>query len=109
MTELLHRLEDRRLELGLTQKDLGRTLGVSQPHYSKMVGGTVPVTPERARKIEEWLRGSPSTPARRSGPNERVRDLVRSIEGNLRELNRLLGDAGSKRRGPRRSVADRQG
>lgn len=90
--DLILRLEARRSELGLTQLAVATSLGVSQPHYSKIIGGIVPLTDRRADEIESWLRAHVGTDRVTVGreANVRIRQLARSIEKQLRELNHLL-------------------
>ena len=94
--DLIQRLEERRSELGLSQLAVATRIGVSQPHFSKIIGRIVPLTADRAREIEMWLAEPPGECRERLGNagSIRIRRLARSIEKQLRELNHLLDKEG---------------
>lgn len=106
MSELLSAVEEQRLRAGLSQREVARAVGITQPHYSKVVGGLVSLPRELEDRLATWLS------ARQSGSSQshpavgidetRIRELAASIEAQLRELNRLLGveSAPRKRRVP---------
>lgn len=108
MEDVRRRTEERRLELGLTQGSVAAALGVSQPHYSKVVGGVAALTPATAEAMEGWLQSAPSAPkSRRTGEAKR---LANTIARQLRELGRLLDDDGTMSLGrPVRRTVDRTG
>jgi transcriptional regulator with XRE-family HTH domain len=106
MKDLLGQIENRRLALGLSQGAVASRLSISQPHYSKIVRGIVPVTPAMAEALTAWLNstGRPASTAenRRSA---RIQKLTRSIERQLQELNSILIEDGivHRRRAPRQT------
>jgi transcriptional regulator with XRE-family HTH domain len=106
---LIVRLEARRLELGLTQGAVALVLGVTQPHYSKIVGGIVPLTPNRATIVEAWLKDAlrdaePVPGSDRAVRIREIRKVTRSIQSQLRQLAKLLvAEGGSSRRPLRRT------
>ena len=101
MTDVRRLLEERRLGTGLTQGAVADALGITQPHYSKVVGGVVPLTGALAARMSAWI--GQAAPARRSradpggADGKRIRQLVRSISRDLRELDALLGPDGKGR------------
>jgi len=92
--ELRDRLDERRRALGLTQRAVADALGVTQPHYSKMVGGIVPITDHRAAEMELWLRATSAAPVPPGPRSARMERLARSIERQVAELARLLASEG---------------
>lgn len=107
MTDPRERIEDKRLELGLTQAVVASALGVTQPHYSKIVGGTAGLTESMSEAMHAWLETAPTGPAvRRVGEAKR---LARSIERQLRELRAMLEKDGTASAGRpvRRSARQR--
>lgn len=103
MRDLLGRVEDRRLALGLSQRAVAERLSISQPHYSKVVGGIVQLTPTMAEAMAAWLDSAGAPRIGRNRRLSRVRALTRLIERQLRELNALLAEDGVEggRRAPR--------
>lgn len=103
MSEILQHLEDRRVGTGLLQRDVAAALGITQPHYSKLVGGLVTLTPQMHEKIERWLdQIEPDMDAGVRGIAKsldtngvEVRQLVRGLEAQVRSLKRLLNERGS--------------
>lgn len=57
MTGLVDEMEERRLDAGLSQTALAARLGISQPHYSKVVGGVVTLTGDLADRMAAWPPG----------------------------------------------------
>lgn len=108
---LLERLEERRLALGLSQRAIADQLGITQPHYSKVVGGLVRLTPEMAKAMHAWIDGAPTASAGSDRRAVRIRTLTRAIARQLRELNTLIGEAGvaGGRRAPRRARREEGG
>ena len=93
MADVKARVEDRRLELGLTQRSVASALGITQPHYSKVVGGVAALTAEMDAAMEAWLApgaGGGPAPAAPALPIGRAKRLARSIERQLRQLSHLL-------------------
>ena len=118
MRTLLSAVEQCRLRNGLTQGAVAREVGISQPHYSKVVGGLVRLPDDLKHRLSAWLesRADSYVPVQSAPGSEtkRIRQLATSIAEQLGELNRLLGvNAGSrKRRIPsrtRRKPADPSG
>ncbi|MGR7997941.1 helix-turn-helix domain-containing protein [Xanthobacter dioxanivorans] len=95
MSELLSSVEERRLRAGLSQRSVARAIGISQPHYSKVVGGLVRLPKGLEDRLAAWLAAQEHDPVEgRTGVGieaSRIRELAASIEAQLRELNRLLG------------------
>ena len=94
MDDFLDVVEQRRLEAGVTQASAARALGITQPHYSKVVGGVAALTPELEQRLRVWLANDlPDRSDRAVSQKERARilELTRLIQRNLRELNGLLG------------------
>ncbi|KRE21709.1 hypothetical protein ASE66_28085 [Bosea sp. Root483D1] len=102
MSELLSEVEGRRLQVGLSQRAVARAIGISQPHYSKVVGGLANLPKELEERLVVWLqaqdRGSVERYVAVGVEAARIRELAASIEKQLRELNRLLGVASTPRR-----------
>lgn len=96
MTDVRRLLEEERLRAGLTQRALALALGVTQPHYSKVVGGVVPLTGELAARMSAWMENKAPVPAGQSRPHlsgtraDRARRLALSIARDLRELSAIL-------------------
>lgn len=104
MTEVTQDVERRRLEVGLSQKAVAARLGISQPHYSKVVGGVVTLTDDLASLMAEWLNSNPVAVMPSGDRRLRIRELSRSIERDLRRLNSLISEeSGSGRRSPQRT------
>lgn len=103
MSDPLQRIEERRLALGLSQRAVAERLGITQPHYSKIVCGLVRLTPQVADAMHAWIAGSPAPAAIPDRRAARIRSLTRAIQRQLRELAALAGDdpAGGRTRVPR--------
>lgn len=54
-TRLLKHVENRRLELGMTQAQLGVRLSAKQGHISKVLRGKVPISAKMRPKIQAFL------------------------------------------------------
>lgn len=94
MSEFLDRVEQRRLDAGLTQAAAAQSLGITQPHYSKVVGGVAALTPGLEERLRIWLEKDLPVGqdlARRRDERARIKELSRSIQRNVRELNALVG------------------
>ncbi|WP_394072681.1 helix-turn-helix domain-containing protein [Roseixanthobacter glucoisosaccharinicivorans] len=102
MSELLSTVEERRLQAGLSQREVARAVGITQPHYSKVVGGLASLPSELEDRLVAWLRAKEhrSVEVRTAVGIEaaRIKELAASIEEQLRELNRLLGVASRPRK-----------
>lgn len=94
-------LEERRLDLGLTQFAVARELGITQPHYSKVMGRVANLAPELQERITRWLADRPPLHTKRKH-DEELLVLTRAIERNSRRLAVLLSRQGKT--GPRRQV-----
>jgi transcriptional regulator with XRE-family HTH domain len=94
-------VEARRLALGLTQFAVARELGITQPHYSKVMGGVANLPPELEERILRWLEDRPR-PVSRPSEEREVLVLTRKIERNSRRLAVLLTRQG--RAAPKRAV-----
>lgn len=93
MIDLLHRVEERRLGLGLTQAAVASSCGITQPHYSKVVGGQVRLTVDLEARLETWLAGTPAAGTALDSSSEIIA-LTREIVSNSRRLVWLLGQNG---------------
>lgn len=104
MTDLLHRVEERRLGLGMTQAAIAASCGITQPHYSKVVGGLVGLTGDLKARLETWLAGVPAAEVALDA-NSEIIALTREIASNSRKLALLLArqGRGAPRRRPRAS------
>ncbi len=102
MADLLELVEKRRLSLGQTQAAVASACGITQPHYSKVVGRLVGLTDDLERRMQEWLEGNPAT-AGRDEHNSEIVALTREIFSSSRRLASLLSKQGRTppRRGPR--------
>jgi len=109
LSTLLGRIEERRLALGLSQLAVAIRLGITQPHYSKVVGGVARLTPEMADAMHAWIADTPTPTERSDRRSSRIRTLTRSIERQLRELNALVGEEGAGRRAPRLARQRKEG
>ena len=98
---LLEKVERSRLERRLTQLRLAEQFGITQPHYSKIVRGAVPLTKDMHEAMDLWLRQNPPTLKPRS---DELGRLTRRIERDIAKLNRLLAAEG---RVPSRRVLSR--
>lgn len=101
MSGLLAAIEERRIALGLSQRAVADQLGITQPHYSKVVGGLAALTPAMAEAMHAWIDGSPVPQGKTDLHVKRIRTLTRDIERKMRELNALVGSGGTGRRAPR--------
>lgn len=103
MSNLPDRVEARRLALGLSQKAVAARLGISQPHFSKVVGRLVALTPAMEQAMRDWLSTAPAGSAVADPKALKIRTLTRSIQRQLRELNALIDHDGTApgRRPPR--------
>lgn len=110
MSEIIDEVERRRLESGLSQAAVAMRLGISQPHYSKVVGGVVALTDHLVGLMAAWLKANPVAVVHDGDRRDRIRMLSRSIERDLRQLNRMLAEEGRGpgRRGPRPTRVRRQ-
>ena len=108
MSKILDDIEDRRLRLGLTQLAVARRLGITQPHYSKVVGRTATLPDDLAQRMRAWTKEQTVPERAREGDREML-ELTRSIERQSKRLATLLaqqGRAPTKRRvGRTRSAA----
>ncbi|GEM71955.1 MAG: hypothetical protein GY736_08935 [Sphingomonas sp.] len=100
MSDLLDQVETRRLALAISQKTVAERLGITQPHYSKVVGRLVVLTPRMEEAMRGWLDDVPTPPATLGPRASRIRSLTRSIQRQLRELNALVEQDGAQSRRP---------
>lgn len=96
-SDLLEKVEQARLERRFTQSAVAETLGITQPHYSKIVRGAVTLTADMHDAMTGWLDRNPPDP--KSSSDELLR-LTQRIERDVARLNRLLALEG--RRPPKR-------
>ena len=108
MSDIRALMENARLARRLTQRQVATELGISQPHYSKVMGGVVPLATALERKVVTWLDAA-STVApdidTRTGDG-RAYALMHSIQRQIRELASLLAVPGAAR--PRRRTRHRK-
>lgn len=100
MTKILDDIEDVRLRLGLTQLAVARRLGITQPHYSKVVGRTATLPDALAQRMLAWTK-TQTVQARAEEGDREMLELTRSIERQSKRLATLLaqhGRAPTKRR-----------
>lgn len=110
MSKILDDIEDIRLRLGLTQLAVARGLGITQPHYSKVVGRTATLSGDLAQRMRAWIKEQ-TVPARARAGDREMLELTRSIERQSKRLATLLaqqGRAPTKRRVARTRSADRE-
>ena len=88
MADLIESVEEARLARGMTQAQLATSLGMSQPHYSKIANGSAKLTDEVAHRMQSWIEGGEAPPSHEIG--RQVRELTRSIQRQTRELAKLL-------------------
>lgn len=101
MTDPREQVEQTRLKVRLSQAQLGRTLEVTQGHYSKVMSGKVPLTEHLRLKMQTWLETQEPSAA---GPQvtRRMQELVASIRRECIELMHLAnlasgsGETGSE-------------
>ncbi len=104
MTGVVDEVERRRLDAGLSQKAVAARLGITQSHYSKVVGGVVTLTESLTALMTDWLNANPAPAMLSSDSSRQIRELSRSIERDIRRLNNLLSAEG---RGPSRRAPQR--
>lgn len=100
MSNILDNIEDVRLRLGLTQLAVARPLGITQPHYSKVVGRTASLPDDLAQRMLAWTQEQ-ELPPRSEDDDREMLELTRSIERQSKRLATLLaqqGRAPAKRR-----------
>lgn len=100
MSNILDNIEDVRLRLGLTQLAVARPLGITQPHYSKVVGRTAALPDDLAQRMLTWTQEQ-KLPPRAEDDDREMLELTRSIERQSKRLATLLaqhGRAPAKRR-----------
>ncbi len=93
MTDPRERVEQARLKVRLSQAQLGRTLDITQGHYSKVMSGKVPLTDDLRQKMEAWLE-TQEDPAVAPQLTRRVQELAASIRRECMELMHLVSLAG---------------
>ena len=89
-------MERARLARRFTQHAVAEQLGITQPHYSKIVRGMHDA-------MDAWLNQNPSPPVQRA---DELMRLTRRIERDVAKLNRLLAREG--RRPQRRALASEE-
>lgn len=95
MTNLLEELENFRIVSRLSQRALAAELGISQSHYSKIVSGTVSISPELMEIVQRCVGQKRSRkPKFRSDTRQEVSSRIRAIESQLRQLRRLIENEG---------------
>jgi len=77
----------------LSQAQLGRTLEITQGHYSKVMSGKVPLTNDLQEKMEAWL-VTQEDPVVDSHVTWRMQELATSIRRECMELMHLASLAG---------------
>ena len=100
MSKILDDIEDVRMRLGLTQLAVARPLGITQPHYSKVVGRAVALPDDLAQRMARWTKDQTVEEPAKNGDREML-ELTRSIERQSKRLATLLaqqGRAPAKRR-----------
>lgn len=90
---LLREVEIMRASRGLTQAALASRLGVSQAHYSKVVGRIVPLSTGLAERVRSWVDENASG-TRLSHSSAEMEELARSIRRDARRLAHLLRASG---------------
>ena len=75
----------------MAQLRLAEQFGITQPHYSKIVRGAVPLTNDMHQAMDLWLRRNP--PTTKSHFDELGR-LTQRIERDIARLNQLLAAEG---------------
>lgn len=93
MTDLREGVEQARLRGRLSQARLGRTLEITQGHYSKVMSGKVPLTDDLRQKMGAWLE-TQENPAVGPQFTRRVQELAASIRRECMELMHLVSLAG---------------
>lgn len=100
MSKILDDIEDVRMRLGLTQLAVARPLGITQPHYSKVVGRAAALPDDLAQRMVQWTKDQTFEAPTTKGDREML-ELTRSIERQSKRLATLLaqhGRAPTKRR-----------
>lgn len=100
MSNILDDIEDVRMRLGLTQLAVARPLGITQPHYSKVVGRAAALPDDLAQRMVRWTKDQTVEPPVKNGDREML-ELTQSIERQSKRLATLLaqhGRAPTKRR-----------
>lgn len=82
-------MELARLERRFTQDAVAKQLGITQPHYSKIVRGAVTLTCDMHEAMHGWLSRNPPRSKPRS---DELMRLTRRIERDVAKLNRLLAE-----------------
>ena len=91
--ELLKEIERRRVGARLTQAALASRLGVTQGHYSKVVGRIIPLSSRLAESMGEWIEAD-RTERRAVADDEEIAELARSIQTDARRLALLIRQSG---------------
>ena len=73
----------------LTQGALAARLEISQAHYSKVIGGIVPLSEALSQRMTHWLSSSAIASGRPSNYSE-IDELARSIKADARRLSQLV-------------------
>ena len=90
-TSIGEKIERSRLERRITQDAVAQELGITQPHYSKVVRGAARLTEGMHEKMENWLEGKPPiAPA----SYDEITSVAKRIERDMARLNHLLTKAG---------------
>jgi transcriptional regulator with XRE-family HTH domain len=102
MTDILSTVEKRRISLGQTQAAVAAACGITQPHYSKVVGGLVGLTGKLEERLNQWLQGNPSH-RETSELDSEILTLTREIASKSKRLAVILARSGKAppRRQPR--------
>ncbi|QND63676.1 helix-turn-helix transcriptional regulator [Mesorhizobium loti] len=77
---LLKRVENRRLELGMTQAQLGERLDVKQGHISKILREKVPISAKMLPKLQAFLEATPTPEPQDRDFEDEIIAAVRSSE-----------------------------
>lgn len=97
-------MERARLARGFTQLAVAEQLGITQPHYSKIVREAAVLTNAMHDAMDAWLNQNPPPSAQRT---DELMRLTRRIERDVAKLNRLLAQEG--RRPQRRALVSEEG
>lgn len=87
--KLLQAIEEWRASRRLTQASVAHRLGVSQAHYSKVVGGIVPLSDALAARMRDLIAGTGAVSGTRATMDEATR-LSQSIQRDARRLVHLI-------------------
>jgi hypothetical protein len=82
-------VEQARLKVRLSQAQLGRTLEITQGHYSKVMSGKAPLTDDLWQKMEAWLK-TQEGPVIGPQVSRRMQELAASIRRECMELMHLV-------------------